>query len=45
MAVHACLSEALAIEASSLAGHWRIENLAIVYDDNQVVYDGSVYVA
>lgn len=45
MVVHACLSEALALEALSLAGHWRIENLATVYDNNQVVYDGSVYIA
>lgn len=38
----ACLQEGVAMEAISLAGHWRLNNLAIVYDNNQITCDGSV---
>lgn len=32
----ACLQEGVALEAIQLAGHWRLNNLAIIYDNNQV---------
>ncbi|KAF7916461.1 uncharacterized protein EAE97_012121 [Botrytis byssoidea] len=38
----ACLQEGVALEAISLAGHWRLDNLAVIYDNNQVTCDGSV---
>lgn len=38
----ACLQEGVALEAFSLAGHWKLNNLAIVYDNNQITCDGSV---
>ncbi|KAJ5833370.1 transketolase [Penicillium riverlandense] len=34
----ACLQEGVAMEAIQLAGHWRLDNLAIIYDNNQVAY-------
>lgn len=38
----ACLQEGLGQEAISLAGHWRLNNLTVIYDNNQVTCDGSV---
>lgn len=38
----ACLQEGIALEAISLAGHFRLNNLTIMYDNNQVTCDGSV---
>ncbi|KAK3938177.1 dihydroxyacetone synthase [Diplogelasinospora grovesii] len=38
----ACLQEGVALEAISLAGHLRLNNLTIVYDNNQITCDGSV---
>ncbi|KAK5008645.1 hypothetical protein LTR28_003698 [Elasticomyces elasticus] len=38
----ACLQEGVALEAISLAGHLRLNNLTIIYDNNQVTCDGSV---
>jgi len=38
----ACLQEGVGLEAISLAGHLRLDNLTIIYDDNQVTCDGSV---
>ncbi|KAG8531026.1 uncharacterized protein KY384_004383 [Bacidia gigantensis] len=36
------LQEGFALEAIQLAGHWRLNNLAVVYDNNQVTYGCSV---
>ena len=38
----ACLQEGVALEAISLAGHLKLDNLTIIYDNNQVTCDGSV---
>jgi len=38
----ACLQEGVALEAISFAGHLKLNNLTIVYDNNQVTCDGSV---
>ncbi|KAJ9658235.1 hypothetical protein H2198_003808 [Neophaeococcomyces mojaviensis] len=40
-----CLQEGVAIEAIQLAGHWRLDNLAILYDNNGVTCSGTVDVA
>ncbi|KAH6853136.1 Transketolase, thiamine diphosphate binding domain-containing protein [Chaetomium sp. MPI-CAGE-AT-0009] len=41
----ACLQEGVGLEAISLAGHWRLDNLIVVYDNNQITCDGSVDLA
>lgn len=38
----ACLQEGVALEAISLAGHHKLDNLTVMYDNNQVTCDGSV---
>ncbi|KAJ5971495.1 uncharacterized protein N7479_001413 [Penicillium vulpinum] len=38
----ACLQEGVGLEAISLAGHFRLNNLTVIYDNNQVTCDGSV---
>ncbi|KAF2149886.1 hypothetical protein K461DRAFT_245105 [Myriangium duriaei CBS 260.36] len=38
----ACLQEGLGQEAISLAGQWKLNNLTVIYDNNQITCDGSV---
>jgi len=38
----ACLQEGVAMEAIQLAGHWKLNNLVVIYDNNQITCDGSV---
>lgn len=38
----ACLQEGVALEAIQLAGQWRLDNLAVIYDNNQITCCGSV---
>jgi dihydroxyacetone synthase len=38
----ACLQEGVALEAISFAGHHKLDNLTVMYDNNQVTCDGSV---
>ncbi|KAI7290547.1 transketolase, partial [Hortaea werneckii] len=38
----ACLQEGVGLEAIQMAGHWRLNNLCVIYDNNQITCDGSV---
>ena len=38
----ACLQEGVGLEAISFAGHMRLDNLTVIYDNNQITCDGLV---
>eukprot|EP01083_Nonionella_stella_P045210 121517_1 len=40
-----CMQEGVASEASSLAGHLKLNNLIIIYDDNNIQIDGNTDLA
>jgi len=41
----ACLQEGVGMEAIQLAGHWRLDNLCVIYDNNNITCDGSADIA
>ncbi|KAF7622119.1 putative dihydroxy-acetone synthase [Aspergillus flavus] len=41
----ACIQEGVGLEALSLAGHWRLNNLCVIFDNNSVTCDGTADVA
>ncbi|KAL3477948.1 Transketolase, thiamine diphosphate binding domain-containing protein [Aspergillus californicus] len=41
----ACLQEGVGLESLSLAGHWRLNNLCVIFDNNSITCDGTADVA
>lgn len=37
-----CMMEGATSEVSSLAGHWKLDNLIVIYDANQITLDGNL---
>lgn len=41
----ACLQEGVGLEAISLTGHWKLNNLVLIFDNNNITCDGIADIA